>query len=45
MFDFPVPPKTCQIWAEDSLLKTVLNRGVRRKMFNPGLMNKLIGME
>jgi len=45
MYAFLVPPKTCQTWAEDSFTKTILSKGGRGKMYNPGLMNNLIRME
>ena len=41
-----VPPKTCQKYAHNILgTKTILSRGGREKMFNRGLMNKLMKIE
>ena len=41
-----VPPKSCHKYVQNTLgAKTILSRGGRRKMFNRGLMNKLIKME
>ena len=41
-----VPPKTCQKYAQNTLgTKTILSRGGREKMFNRGLMNKLMKIE
>ena len=47
MYAFLVPPRqrTFQKTTEHSCTKAILSRGGRRKMFNPGLMNKLIRME
>ena len=40
------PPKTCQKYAKNTLgTKTILSRGGREKMFNRGLMNKLMKIE
>ena len=47
MYAFLVPPRK-RIFlktTEHSWTKTILSRGGRRKLFNPGLMNKLIRTE
>jgi len=46
-YAFLVPPhqRTFLKTTEHSWTKTILSRGGRRKLFNPGLMNKLIRME
>ena len=41
-----VPPKTCQKYAQNILgTKMILSSGGRGKMFNRGLMNKLMKIE
>jgi len=47
MYAFLVPPhqRTSLKTTEHSWTKAILSRGSRRKLFNPGLMNKLIRME
>jgi len=47
MYAFLVPPRqrTFLKTTEHSWTKTILSRGGRRKLFNPGLMNKLIRIE
>ena len=41
-----VPPKTCQKYGQNMLgTKTILSTGGREKMFNRGLMNKLMKIE
>ena len=41
-----VPPKTCQKYAQNTLgTNKILSRGGREKMFNRGLMNKLMKIE
>ena len=39
-------PKTCQKYAQNTLgTETILSRGGREKIFNRGLMNKLMKIE
>jgi len=47
MYAFLVPPRkrTFLKTSEHSWTKTILSRGGRRKLFNPGLMDKLIRMD
>ena len=46
MYAFLVPPKEAFLKTiEHPWTKTILSRGGWRKLFNPGLMNKLIRME
>jgi len=42
MYTFLFPPRSLP---EDPWSKTILSRGGKRKLFNPGLMNKLIRIE
>jgi len=44
-FLVPARQRTFLKSTEHSWTKTILSRGGRRKLFNPGLMNKLIRME
>ena len=46
MYAFLAPPKEPFLkTSEHPSTKTIFSRGGRRKLFNPGLMNKLIRME